>query len=921
MVVTAQRRAENLQQVPLSVNALSAAEIKNADISDVNRLEQAIPGFRVGRSGPAARPAIRGVYTEQIGSNADPRIGFYIDEIYQSRTQQGNAAFIDLERVEVQKGPQGTLFGRNSYGGNLAITTATPKDTFDAGAELIAGNYNRVKVDGFINQPIADGLSARLAAAYERRDGVNESIVNPDADFGDRGYYYLRGSLKWTPKELDNKLEVLVHASYQNTRDRGSGLLNGKNLGALVETSFIRQPGQSLNYNGVTYPFPLGYNGGNYTGTLVPYITTARDGIPDINGADIGLPIPGKYKNTYNQASFERIQQQNYSGTVSYDVTPWLRLRSITGYTDFAATNFGDGDGSPAPISEYYIVTKAETFTQEFQAQSSNRQSPFQYTVGAFYMYDNVHDNGSTIYQTHNYNTSTALANGLPRVYASGNSCGFTLLPNTSSCNINNLNSADGTGPQKAFTLSWAGYAQGSYTFFDKLTFTGGIRYTVDHKNYKAAYQNSPFTTFVGDYVVAQNNAFLASNPNATQGQLPFPNAASVAARRPDGTATGFTAGTGYHAIAPYTEAAADSFNDTCGGFTPLGFAAAGNNMSVGTVPNYLQTRCATRDFSYATYRLAVDYKFDRDHLVYASFNTGAHSGGFGASFRPQTITAGTFATFNTEKVEAWEIGSKNQFFDDRLQVNLAAFYNNFTHVQIQGTQQVDSGNNSTVSIATIQNGPSEHAPGFELSFIAKPVPRLTLNGGFNYLHARYSVFPQGIFYSGLCDITQAAGSPCTGYPATSNSGVGSGFFPNPATNPELFVPVVYNANGTVNQYGTLFYGKKTRVQNTPDWSAQFGASYEISLGTHGRLVPEVQTLYSGDYLLSAALLQYYQTSYFKTDARLTYYPPNEKISVQVFVENLENVATVGRVTTGNLSASGTYADPRTFGARISYRY
>ena len=99
IVVTAQRREERLQDVPLSITAISGEELRNADIRDITRLEQSVPGLRIGRSGPAGRPAIRGVYSEAIQANSDPRIGFYIDEIYQSRLQQTTAAFVDLERV------------------------------------------------------------------------------------------------------------------------------------------------------------------------------------------------------------------------------------------------------------------------------------------------------------------------------------------------------------------------------------------------------------------------------------------------------------------------------------------------------------------------------------------------------------------------------------------------------------------------------------------------------------------------------------------------------------------------------------------------------------------------------------------------------------------------------------------------------
>ena len=129
VLVTAQRREESLQKVPLSIVAIGSEELRRANVTEASRLEQIAPGLRLGRSGADPRPAIRGIYTESIQGNADPRVGFYIDEIYQSRTSQTSVPFVDLERVEVQKGPQGTLYGRNSYVGSKAAPNSCTAHT------------------------------------------------------------------------------------------------------------------------------------------------------------------------------------------------------------------------------------------------------------------------------------------------------------------------------------------------------------------------------------------------------------------------------------------------------------------------------------------------------------------------------------------------------------------------------------------------------------------------------------------------------------------------------------------------------------------------------------------------------------------------------------------------------------------------
>src|SRR4028119_1030384 len=162
IIVTAQRREENLQRVPISVSAFTAEEIKARGLTDLSRIEGLVPGFTFGRSGVEARPAIRGVRTENVGINADTTIGFFIDGIYQSRTSQGTLGFVDLERVEVQRGPQGTLYGRNTFGGNISLVSAQPRlNVVELGTDVTIGSNNLVRVSGFGNAPIGDKVALR----------------------------------------------------------------------------------------------------------------------------------------------------------------------------------------------------------------------------------------------------------------------------------------------------------------------------------------------------------------------------------------------------------------------------------------------------------------------------------------------------------------------------------------------------------------------------------------------------------------------------------------------------------------------------------------------------------------------------------------------------------------------------------------
>lgn len=876
IVVTAQRREESLQDVPLSIVALGRDTLKNNDVTEASRLEQLVPGLRLGRSGADPRPAIRGITTESIQGNADPRIGFYIDEIYQSRTSQSSVPFVDLERVEVQKGPQGTLYGRNSYGGNIAISTAKPSDRLEGGVSLTLGSYRRAMVDGYVNVPLSEGIAFRLAGYAEKRDGFIKSVTRPGfADQDDKNQYYLRGALRIAPP--GSGLEIILRASHWNDNSKGNGTFNAKAIGQFVDPKLVTAPGGTLTIGGATFTFPNGFNGRTFQGQFFPF-ATFRDGIVDttINGVpiDLGYPVLGPYTVLNDAPSKQRIKSTQISAVINYDIGDSVRLRSITGYNSFDANRSTDNDGTPANYGIGYFLTKNKAFSQELQIQSIG-DGPLSYTVGGYYLNDEVPD-GFLSERIRGYSTAGALANapgtgGYPLYFGSN----FTALPSSGGAVVNpptsafiTPNASDAFNPLSwAKNVSYAAYGQLSYTFNERLTLTGGLRYTIDKKDLRSA----------------------LSTP-------------------------GLALGGGYLVYKPSTD-----FNRTCDGVTA---ADPSSTATAAAVANALTTRCGKKTFKYFTYRLAADYKLSDDVMLYASYSTGKHSGGF--SYSPISNTAGQpLPPYNTESVQAFEAGMKGTFLDRKLQVNLAAFYNVYSDLQVQTSFPNPLVPNSVITL--LSNGAKNKSPGVDLSIVAYPVPKLKLNAALNYLRARDQPFGVSVGQSGICGIV-APGGTCTTRPEVGLGYLG-GILPNPVSNPELFAPIK-DANGVqivvggVPQFTALGYNTPTRVQNTPDITAQFGLAYEFDLGEAGTITPEVQTLYSGSYLLSRAFPDYLQKAYTKTELRLTYRSADARLSVQAFVENLENEATIGRVTVASGGGfSGSYAAPRTYGIKLGYKY
>jgi len=178
IVVTAEKRAENVQNVPISVSALSADTLTARHIEDFGALAQALPNVGFSADNGASRIAIRGItFNDIIATDAEPRVAYDLDGIYIARPGNIAGTFFDADHVEVLRGPQGTLFGRNAVAGVVSMITRDPTDTAQGYLQGDVGNYNSVDLQGGIGGPIADGISGRIAFQTVDHDGYGRNLT------------------------------------------------------------------------------------------------------------------------------------------------------------------------------------------------------------------------------------------------------------------------------------------------------------------------------------------------------------------------------------------------------------------------------------------------------------------------------------------------------------------------------------------------------------------------------------------------------------------------------------------------------------------------------------------------------------------------------------------------------------------------
>ena len=331
ILVTAQRRDESRQDVITSLSVLEGQSLVESGIQDVTDLPLYVPGLIISQIA-ASQISLRGISTQAQSVGGDPGVASYKDDIYLSRPGMAYVSFFDTERVEVLRGPQGTLYGRNTTGGVLHIISRKPEQ--ELGGYLIGqyGRFDKRRFEGAVNLPVSEEFAIRAAGIYHKRDGYLKNLYD-GKHVGDADEYGIRLSGKWTG---ENATAVL---QYEHT-----------------QTDSVIDPFKALTVGLANYGF------GGYS--------------PVDEWDEINQNYPLVDDKTLHSATLR----------VDWDLSEQMTLTSITGWRDFEVYELNDLDDTEVELASYFGDLYAETFQQEFQLNYTN--DPLTVIAGAFFWWE-----------------------------------------------------------------------------------------------------------------------------------------------------------------------------------------------------------------------------------------------------------------------------------------------------------------------------------------------------------------------------------------------------------------------------------------------------------------------------------------------------------------------------------------------------
>jgi outer membrane receptor protein involved in Fe transport len=721
IIVTAQGRAQVLADVPVAVSAVSGETLQNSGTSDIRELNQVAPSLLVSSTGNEANGSarIRGIGTVGDNPGLESSVAVFVDGVYRSRSGSALSELGPLDRVEILRGPQGTLGGRNASAGLISIYTAPPEFQFSGYGAFTYGNYDAIKVEGGVNVPLGDTIAARVDGVYFERDGFYNDVVN-DVKINNRDRYLVRGQLLFEPTE---NLTFRLVGDYSKKEEACCAA-------TFVQPDFAPLARVSPGLDPFTRPV-----GGS------PALTSTGNPIVNIL---LGL---GQNPNALTQSTFNRdiyiTPGRSYDGeTEDYGVSGELNwdfgnvtLTSITGYREYSNFQGSDTDYTQVDLlyrapNEFGGARAFETFTQELRLSGSVFNDRLDWLVGGYYANEDLTVKDNLRFGTQ-YGTfancrialaiNPALANpGAANCFgpniaaltlANGGAGAFGPATPLIVGAINNLaqvRDRGSTGDQyNQNSENFALFTHNIFHITDNIDLTLGLRYTNETKTLDATFGN--------------DNVFCPANRALLRPLLTNPALGGLA-----------------------------------GGL--LALSCQGNSTSELNGVSISDER----DEDEFTGTAILSWKPTPDLMTYASYSRGYKAGGFNldrsALSNPVAFNAAAInpsvLQFAEETVNAYEVGAK--YSTREFGLSLAAFRQEFTNFQLNTfngsvflVQNVNScddnlgGADQDASAATGACNPDAVAPGViaqgvEVEATVNPIRDLGFTFGFTYSDTSY---------------------------------------------------------------------------------------------------------------------------------------------------------------------------------------
>ena len=639
VIVVAQKRAESAQDVPIAITAFDESAMRDRQIVGFADMRFSAPNVGYNKSNFSGNNfQIRGVGTNLVAASADSGVGIHVNEVFIVSPRLFETEYYDTERVEILRGPQGTLYGRNSTGGavNMITRSAEPGGDYAGNFEAQYGNFDHKKVVGAMNLPISDTFAARVAGIWLDREGYTDNVVTGN-DIDGRDQYSARLSLRWLPGDATEVDLMLSYFEEDSSRSRSQKTMCNNDptgiVGCLPDRLAFDVPNPSsqlanvLVSDAVLGPlslFQLGSNERNAVPADVRKVASEQDPLYEADETLATLTIKQGLGDNYSLTFVGGYQDTSVLSQMDYQWTEGPQVQVPAAFQGLAPTTagalFADGlfpmsapDPSGLGVFGGFVqdrLSTLETYDQSDQASEqwsaelriqSDLDGPFNFLAGGFWMDVDLENNYYVLSNAFDY-----FAAAFPATLG-----------------------ADGTGwvaphfnnATPAFNIeSSALFGELYYRLTDDLKLTLGARYTVDKKT-------------------------------ITDRQFLFNNDASGAP-----------------------------------GLQPIGGPPV-------TVPG--EIRNDSDEWKEWTGRAVLDWALSENTMAYLSYSRGYKGGGFNPPFDPVEFP-GQEPDFEPEFVDAYEIGIKNTFLDNALRANLTAFWYDYSAMQVSKIVNRTSFNENT---------------------------------------------------------------------------------------------------------------------------------------------------------------------------------------------------------------------------------